>query len=708
MRNSTIKKSKNVYRNQQFYYLVCLLLLLIFTPLTSTGQDSAENTNPEKAIISFRIGPGQSLSAERSKELFDLLDKYKGVTDEISFFSHATHAPLPLDNARQRIMILKERMAEARTRGYKSGINLLTTIGHHIENLDHSLKGNHTPMTDIDGNVSMGSFCPNDENMRTYIRALYTITVGANPDFIWIDDDVRLAGHKPVYLTCFCDNCLRIFGKETGIFYTRESIRKILNEGTRDERLILWELWLQHNRNTMANLLGLIEETVHGVNPGLPLGFMTGDRFYEGYDFLNWAKILAGPNQISVMWRPGGGYYKDVVTTDLVGKSHDIGRQVSLLPKNVVSIQSEIENFPYQRLKKAANMVVLEVNSHIAAGSMGAAFNILSMYDEPLDEFEPLIKALNQARPFFDLMVRTLGRTDLDGIANFWNKNTFAAVNLDRGISSKWSATITTETDIYDIGLPASYDAGKAQVVTLSKDNLYALKREEIEQFLAKGLYIDAETLGQLNEMGYAELTGFKVASADEVDRIEKFSDHPLNGGFAGRERDNRQSFYRSSAYTLHKTNEKAQVLSGLIDYTGQKISECTMGTFENRLGGRICIAGYYPWTFLENLSKSAQMKSVFRWLSRDKLPGYIASFHRVNLWIRKPKNGKIALAFTNSSFNAAENIELMLCTENKAIYLYDMMCKQTVVRSSGSDGPYQRFIISSVDPWQIRLVEEK
>ena len=55
-------------------------------------------------------------------------------------------------------------------RGYKTGINILTTIGHHNENLDNSLKGNYTYMTDINGEVCHGSFCPNDDNMREYIR----------------------------------------------------------------------------------------------------------------------------------------------------------------------------------------------------------------------------------------------------------------------------------------------------------------------------------------------------------------------------------------------------------------------------------------------------------------------------------------------------------------------------------------------------------
>ena len=107
----------------------------------------------------------------------------------------------------------------------------------------------------------------------------------------------------PIGLGCFCDNCLKIFEKEFGTRYTRESLKKALNEGLVEDKLKLREAWLQHNRNTIARLFTLIEKTVHDINPAMPLGFMTGDRFFEGYDFDNWAKILAGPNNVQVMWR---------------------------------------------------------------------------------------------------------------------------------------------------------------------------------------------------------------------------------------------------------------------------------------------------------------------------------------------------------------------------------------------------------------------
>jgi hypothetical protein len=690
--------------------IIILSAFLIFScshedkkPGSLKNSVNSENTSIEKASISFRIGVPIWISEKRCNELFDLFDNYKGITDEITFFTCATHAPLPLDVFRERTKILKERMEQARKRGYKAGINILTTIGHHNENLENSLKGDYTYMTNINGEVCYGSFCPNDENMREYIKDIYQLTVRANPDYIWIDDDVRF-GHMPIGLGCFCDNCLKIFEKETGIGYTRESLKKALNEGRVEDKLKLREAWLQHNRNTIARLFTLIEKTVHEINPGMPLGFMTGDRFYEGYDFDNWARILAGPNHAPVMWRPGGGFYYDVNTNELVGKSHDIGRQVSVLPPEVISIQSEIECFPYQRLKKAANIVVLEASSHIASGCTGAAFNVLSQYDEPLDEFVPLVVRLAEARPFFDLMARSLKRSSITGVHTFWNKSSFITGNLAEG---NWlsSGNPLAGHDLYNIGLPACYSGKGAQVTILGKDNIFALSKEEIKKLLSGGIYMDAETLQQLNHMGFGELTGFEVVNSENKDRIEKFTNHPLNGEFSGRERDNRQSFWKSLAYTLRRTNENAQVLTGLIDYTGKEVSSCTMGVFENASGGRICVSGYYPWTFMENLSKSSQMKNVFRWLSKDNLAGYIASFQKINLWIREPQNGKISLAFTNSSFDPAKEVILMLRTENKSIKVYDMECSEAIIQSSGTDGPYEKFVIPYVDPWQIRLV---
>ncbi len=686
--------------------LTLCVTAICFCGALSAAEASTTPPKLEKAFISFRVGPALWKSEERFRELLDLFDRHEGVTDEISFFHSTTHAPLPLDVVRQRAAVLSERMQLARRHGYRAGINILTTIGHHEEDLSHSLSGPYTPVTDIQGRVSRGSFCPNDEDLREYIQRLYRIVTDAGPDFIWIDDDVRLAGHKPIHLTCFCDNCLTIFEKESGRKLTRESFQAELTAGPLAERQELRKAWLQHNRDTVDRLFGLIERTVHSQQPNLALGFMTGDRFYEGYDFDRWARTLAGASSVEVRWRPGGGFYGDERTSELANKSHDVGRQVSVLPPEVVNIQSEIENFPYQRLKKAAHITALEAGSHMAAGCTGAAFNVLSMYDEPLDEYEPLLRKLQQTRPFYDLLARHLGRKPLVGIHPSWTKDTAASSDLAGGNWMHFSGFLRGSAPrMFELGLPIAYSPQGASVTLLTGDMIPNLSKEQIQGILSAGVYMDASALAALNDLGYQELTGLSVERAVPHDGIEKLTDHPLNTRFAGRERDCRQSFYRGPADVLVLQDPKAHSLARIIDYEGEELGSCGMAVFENTLGGRICVGGYYPWTFLHSLSKSEQMKSVMRWLSKDRLVAYVASYHKINLWVREPDKGGIVLAFTNASFDSATETVLMVRTDRQSIRVFDMDCQETTVQSSGTDGPYRKFVLPEIGPWQMRLV---
>lgn len=667
-----------------------------------------ENDAPpavERASVAFRIGVPQWATEGRFLDLLALLEKYPGATDEITLFTSATHPPLPLDEIRKRADVLAHRMALAREAGYRTGINVLSSMGHHNENLPNSLAGNYTRVTDIDGNTCQGSFCPNDRRVQDYIRRVYHAVALAEPDYIWIDDDVRLAGHMPVSLTCFCDGCLALFAKESGRQYTRPSLKAAFVTGTPQQRLALRKAWLQHNRDTIARLFHLIERTVHGVTPGMPLGFMTGDRFYEGYDFDRWAGVLSGPGRAEVRWRPGGGFYEDDNMAGLAGKSHDVGRQVSLLPLSVSSIQSEIENFPYQRLKKSAHTTVLEAASHMAAGCTGAAFNVLSMNDEPLDEFEPLVARIAQSRLFFDLLAKHLGRKPLAGIHAAWNKDTAAACDLAGGNWLAFGRFLGESSRLFEIGLPPDYSAKNASVTLLSGDSLLAFSKEEILKMLAGGVYMDAQALAHLNEMGLADLTGFEVDRVIPHDCIERLAEHPLNGPMSGRDRDCRQSFYHLAATTLKPRDDKAEVLSRIVDYNGAEVAPCVMGVFENRLGGRVCVAGYFPWTFLHSLSKSTQMKAVMRWLSGDRLPAYVESFHKINLWVRESGGRPSTLAMTNSCLDKARDVALLIHTDRKEIRVFDMQGAQSQIRQSGSDGPYRRFVIPAIEPWNMRLV---
>ncbi|MCK4591099.1 MAG: hypothetical protein KAT86_05040, partial [Candidatus Latescibacteria bacterium] len=111
------------------------------------------------------------------------------------------------------------------------------------------------------------------------------------------------------------------------------------------------------------------------------------------------------------------------------------------------------------------------------------------------------------------------------------------------------------------------------------------------------------------------------------------------------------------------------------------------------------------PWMFLQNLSKSTQIKSVMRWLSKDRLAAYISSFHKINLWVREPEKGRFVLAVINACLDAAENITLSLCTDKKEISVFDMHCAETKIPSSETNNQYSNFILPVIPGWDMRLI---
>ncbi|HOZ49402.1 MAG TPA: hypothetical protein PLO37_17530 [Candidatus Hydrogenedentes bacterium] len=670
----------------------------------TTAEAALEAAKPiEKASVCFRIGQPIWSDEARFTELLDLFDAHRGVTDEVTLFTSETHPPLPLDVILERVPVLDARMQAARARGYRSGINVLATLGHHDENLANSLSGEYTPMTDPNGNICRGSLCPNDPRLQDYIRRVYEAVASVHPDYIWIDDDVRLFGHMPVGACCFCDTCVALFSKRSGTSFTRDSLRDALGAGTLDERLRLRRAFLQHNRDTISELFTLIETTVHKMAPGLPLGFMTGDRFYEGYGFDEWAEVLAGPSHSPVLWRPGGGAYREDCLDSFPDKAHAMGRQVALLPAHVRCIQSEVESFPYQRLKKSIHATSLEAAAYIAAGCTGTAFNVMSQYNEPLDEYAPLVGGLKEARPFLDLLARHLGRLAPTGIHSGWVKDTYAASNPD-GAWFYGPGAPGHCNEIWATGLPAAYSAACAPVTALAGDIVLAFTDDEIRAALAKGVYLDGPALTRLNATGYGELTGFAVEKILHEDCIEEMTDHALNEAFAGRRRNGRQSFWKCPTYLFRATAAGAESISRCVDYTYTEVAPCCMGVFENALGGRVCVAGYYPWEQLQNLSKSSQLKSVMRWLSKDALAAYVSSFHRVNLWTRETAPGRYAIALLNAYLDPATSIEVRIRTEQDTLEFYDMMCARTTVRASGKQDVYTRFVLPTISPWEVAL----
>ncbi len=667
--------------------------------------------NLNKAYMGLRVHVSQWLSDIRFEELMSVITRHRALADEISFFSSSIHPAIPLETVKERMAILKSRIAAVRRAGFRPGINFLSTLGHADEFLDEALKGDYTPITGIDGKTAGGSFCPNDGHYRAYLKEVYLAVAQADPDFIWLDDDIRMDNHAPVGKGCFCDNCLRRFNAAQNQEYTRQTLVAAFDAGSKEEKRALRQAWQEFLADTICDLLKFITATVHSVRPDIQLGEMTGEHYYEGYHYGRHAEAIASPASGPAMWRPGGGFYSDESLNGIIAKSAAIGRHIAVMPGEVVNIQSEIENFPYQLLKKSCFSTVLETAAYMAVGCTGAAYNIIEMMDQSNADHESLIARLAEARPFYDLLARTLGRSPLVGVWAAWKNDIITINNLDGGAWLEgWDfcqGFTKCPQELGELGLPMTYSPEHANVVLLSGFSLPAFSKSELEKILTGGVYADGDAVKALETAGLSSMAGFKYQSRQDKNSVEYLSDDAINGEHAGTRRDCVQAFWPNPCAVFSPIDDAARILG----YRGvrrlgdvEKNSPC-MGLYENRQGGRFAAAGYSPWTYLQSRPKSEQIKRIFRWLSKDTLPAYVESYHKVHLWVRDLGGGKMAAVLLNSSFDPAEKLSLLARASSGKVEVIAQDCSSKVVIKAGDDGVYSRFVLPVLPSWNMVII---
>ena len=655
----------------------------------------------KEVLNSVRVAVPNWLDETAFSALLAFLDEYRDCMQHIAFFSSDFHPPQPLATAEKHSAVLADRIRRARAAGFSCGINILSTVGHHPERRDECLHGPWRHMTNIDGEACEGRFCPADERYREeYVKPLYEIYCAAGPEFLWIDDDIRY-GHIPIGNGCFCDGCLAAFNAAHGCVYTRETLKKAL---TSPANTALRKQWLDAQSGKIASLLAFIRATVNACDDGITLGFMTGERYFEGYDFARWAAALSQNGKYEIMWRPGGGAYTDRPLGGLLEKARQIGRQCAALPPYVRPVQSEIENFPYRLLQKSPRSMALEVLLHTAAGCTGAALNILP--DAPKREAPDVMRghfdALRRALPFERLLSSTLGRAPTVGIYDGRSGYGQAALDADflhgsgGGFPAAWD-------ELFSLGLPACHSFETAACYLLAGNAPVSFSEEELLHMLSKGVYMDAAALAALERLGFGDYTGFKVGEEFREDSVEVYAPHPLNAGFAGKTRLCPQVFVQGSSAALLPA-AGAEVLCYLEDFHGRQKAACSMGIYKNQLGGTVCVGAHYARCgFLDTL-KSRQMKRIFRALSGDTLPFLADSCVRIEAAARQTETGP-AVVLMNPNLDVLENAEILFPGDVPALTFIPENGAKTVLPARGPDGRMTRFRLPPLAPYTLAMI---
>jgi hypothetical protein len=319
--------------------------------------------SPEtKLTLSWRIGLPLWDNDQEFNRLQDLLLQHRSVVDEVALFETVTHhLYTPLDDYARRMESAAQRLKAFRQAGIPSaGINVLCTIGHINEGWSYMPPLPFQAMVGHDGGVSKSCACPNTPEMRAYVQAMYELVAEAGPDFIWVDDDIRMHHHGVAY-GCFCPTCLGIFAKSAGRTYEREELMKAFDAPDQGR---LRELWVEQNIVSIESLLANVAAAIHKVDPKIATGLMTagaGWTTYSGQAFDRWCTALRATKA-----RPGGGFYTDAAPLEMHTKALECGRQRAILP---ACVTSPLELKPIRCL----NHVTKSVSSFSTSRTLSAA-----------------------------------------------------------------------------------------------------------------------------------------------------------------------------------------------------------------------------------------------------------------------------------------------------------------------------------------------
>ncbi len=397
------------------------------------------------------------------------------------------------------------------------------------------------------------------------------------------------------------------------------------------------------------------------VNPGIPLGLMSIEAPYSGYPDAEWLDATTRGGEVAAMLRPGGGFWNDDAPSALLGKAHSVGRQNAFLAGPARDIQYEHENFPYLPFAKSDTLFVAELAAAAAAGCTGAVLNFLDIVGNPFEEYVDRFEALRDARQFLDAVAAACGGRPCRGLWQAFGKEHVAALGLDAAWPNeggKWGLDLQAMNELFTLGLPPAYAREGACATILCGDGVNEWSDEELDHYLSGGVLLDGQALSRLEERGLGGLTGWRIAGTREVDTLQRFTADPINGRFAGWRRDARPTFHTFTTFLIEPLDPAARALAVAEDFTIAELGVCE-GVFENRLGGRVAVLGYSPWRVLGSLAKTSQLRALARWVSRETLPAWIDSFHRMAVWSHRDTDGHPVHLVINASIDTARDVIL-------------------------------------------------
>lgn len=580
-----------------------------------------------RAAISQRIFWASVEDDDYFAGLLEFLKSHRQAVDEVLIFTETDGQDfryIEIEEVKRRAPIMKRRIDALRAAGIGASINVLNTIGHS-DYADPFI--DPLPWSGVigpDGAESTCCSCPRQPAFLQFVVDKYTAYSECGPDWMWIDDDVRLFGHYwRVMHGCFCDLCLREFSKRNGRAWDRTELYQEIVLDTYPQANPVRAQWMHYLSDQIVEIHGLIRDTVHAVDPNIGMAAMnTSFAWHTAYysHFAERYEVLRTPQAPVVRARPGGFAFTDNCPADAYEKAWSIALQKSHYMPATESY-AEVENYPFQFFEKSAFSTAREASLYIAAGCEGVAFDAMDALGNDPTPYAPYLQAIADKRCYLDEVCAALkGATPIGLSIAFDPEHAVLAPTNGKDLDSTDADQLMRACQWGYLGIPLRFGPSANSPCLLHGQLAKGLPRHKLKDILRHGAVMDAEALEHLWRVGLGELAGVQIAEKFETGTYERFTGHMLNGRYEGYIREVSQGYYHHTATTFNLIGEGVEPMARLYNYRKQELGVSAVAV-QSPAGGRLVVLGYRPWDYLGLPGKSQQTRNILDWLHGNQFP---------------------------------------------------------------------------------------
>ena len=592
-----------------------------------------------------------------------------------------------------------ERSREALARvGASMSINPWVTQGMRDAGLDN--RAEHPDfewMTDISGAQAKSIACPLGEAWRRWLRDAYVLYASTGPRVLWIEDDIRVHGHRPLKWGCFCELHLRAFGERVGRRFTREELAaEVLRPG--DPSPLRAE-WVDFEGEGIEESVRRVAEAVYRQHPHVRLGLMTSAPWMHAMEQRHWDRlmeILAGPHE-TVTVRPCMGNYQEQGPRGIYDSWHLVAGTLACIRRPVHAC-TEVENWPFTRFSKSLRFTRAQLLLSAALRCPSMTLNLYDHVGTPLYAEPEYGRMLKATRPFLDSLVQAYQPDGVErglGVLHPEDGGKHKRLKDGAGYGDLSMSREGWANPLQALGMAATMAESPVRAISGQRLEAYA---GELEKIFSGGVLLDLSGYETLARMGAGEVAGARLRETYMRGERATPAEEALEdfGGTGGTYMtvDHLGLAVRVGCFD---PAQGARVISRLVDPDRRPVQPGFL-LFENRLGGRVALcpyditqSGMSAW-FL-NWHRQRQMQRIAEWLFRGRAP-LLANGGAWGLPIRTDYPDGILVSLLNLSCDPWEQTTLTLCD----------VAGRASAECLGRDGIWQRLPTEAVQRQGDRL----